>query len=153
MLPPLRGGGDGRTWEGSLDGKTHGQDRHERFVGHGVDDRPDYSLEIPSPGNPPVEQVGDSGVRKQPDGPGMVVVQDEVAYHGSGDEAREGQDVGEGVNVLVGRELFEGTKDGLLGIQGRFAGDSSVRSRSRKGGRKGGEGVTWLASDVSCALA
>lgn len=41
----------------------------------------------------------------------MRVVEDEVADDGGGDEARERQDVGDGVDVFVGGELGEGFGD------------------------------------------
>jgi hypothetical protein len=56
----------------------------------------------------------------------MIVVQDEVANNRRGDEAGEGQDVGDGVDVLVGRELFESIEYRLFGILRRFAREWSV---------------------------
>lgn len=53
-------------------------------------------------------------------------MQDEVANNRRGDEAGEGQDVGDGVDVLVGRELFESIEYRLFGILRRFAREWSV---------------------------
>jgi hypothetical protein len=63
----------------------------------------------------------------------MVVMQHKVADYGSGNQAREGENVGDGVDVFVGSKLFESTSDRLLWIWRRFTGDLSVfiRSNSR----------------------
>ena len=93
--------GDSHTWQRPLHGQGHGQHRHERLVGHGVDDGADDGAEVPAAGDPAVEGVGDAGVGKQAQGRGMVVVQDAVPDEGRRNEAGGGQDVGDGVDVLA----------------------------------------------------
>jgi hypothetical protein len=77
------------TWKCAFDGEAHCQDGHERLVGHRVDHSPDDRLLIPPPGDVPVDEIRQPGVCKEPDGPGMLVVKDEVAddgrRHESGD--------------------------------------------------------------------
>jgi hypothetical protein len=108
----------GGTWEGALDGETHGQYGHEDFVGHGVDDGADDRLLVPAPGDVAINKICETGVGKEPDSPGMVVVQDEVADDGRGNEAGEGEDVGNGVDVLVRGELGQDFEEWCLGFLG-----------------------------------
>lgn len=66
---------------------------------------------MPFARDPAVDEVGDAGVGEESEGPGVRVVQDEVADDGGGDEAGQGEDVGDGVDVLMGGELGEGFGD------------------------------------------
>lgn len=54
-----------------------------------------------APRDPPVERVGEAGVGEEGEGEGVVVVEDGVADEGGGDEARGGEEVGEGVDVFA----------------------------------------------------
>ena len=97
------------TGEGAFDGQTDGQDSHECLVGHRVDDGSDDGLQFPSSSNVAVDEVGDGRVGEETDGPGVLVVQDEVADDGGGDETGEGEDVRDGVDVFVGGQGREET--------------------------------------------
>ena len=52
--------------------------------------------------DPAVDEVSDAGVGEEPNGPGMLVVQNEVADDGRDREPGEGEDVGDRVDVFVG---------------------------------------------------
>lgn len=95
---------DGATGQGGLDSQAHRHDRHQCLVGHRVDHRPHDRLQIPFPRDPAIDQVGDAGVDEEHEGRQMLLVDDEVADDGGGEQAREGEDVGEGVDVFVGVE-------------------------------------------------
>lgn len=96
-------GCDERTWDGAVDGQTGDTDGHQQLIGHGVDDGADHRLEVVPPGDVTVDEVGDAGVREQGQGGPVVVVHEEVPYERSGDQPREGENVGDGVDVLVRR--------------------------------------------------
>jgi hypothetical protein len=109
------------TRKRSFDSKTDRQDCHERFVRHGINHCPNHSLEVPSSGNPAIDQISDSSIRKESNCPGVVIVQHKIAYDGCSDEAGESQDVGESVDIFMGGELLEGTEDWPLRVCRRFA--------------------------------
>ncbi len=96
-----RSGAERPTWQSPLHGQTDGQNGHERLVGHGIDDGAHDRLQFPASSNISVDKVCDSGVGEESHGPGVLVVEDEVAYDRGGDEAGEGEDVWDGVDVLV----------------------------------------------------
>lgn len=83
-----------RTRQSSLNGQANHQDGHEDLVGHGVDHASDDGLEVPSPSDPSIDQIGDAGVGEEADCPGMLIMQNEIGDDGGGDEAGEGEDVG-----------------------------------------------------------
>lgn len=58
-------------------------------------------MQVPAAGDPAVEEVGEAGVEEEGEGVEVLVGDDEVADCGGGDQAREGEDVGDGVDVLV----------------------------------------------------
>ena len=78
-----------------------GADRHERFVGHGVDHSADDGGLVEAAGEVAVDQIGDAGVGEEAEGGEGLGGEDEVADGGGGEEAREGEDVGDGVDVFV----------------------------------------------------
>lgn len=99
--------------------QRHGKHRHERLVGHGVDDGSYHGALVPSPRDPAVQKVGHARVGEETEGPGVMVVQDAVADEGGGDEAREGQPVGDGVDVFAlgdGAGLREGGFESCCGL-------------------------------------
>lgn len=104
------------TWKCAFDGEAHCQDGHERLVGHRVDHSPDDRLLIPPPGDVPVDEIRQPGVCKEPDGPDMLVVKDEVADDGRRHESREREKVRDVVDILVGRELREDFEEWFLGL-------------------------------------
>lgn len=91
----------GPTRERPLSGEAHSEDSHQRLVCHRINHSPDNSLLLPSPRDPPVQQIRHTGVREQAQGPGMLVVEDKVAHKRRGHEARERQQVREGTDVFA----------------------------------------------------
>lgn len=69
---------------------------------------------VPSSGDVAIYQVGQAGIRKEPDCPSMIIVQDKVAYHRSRDQPREGKQVGHRIDVLVWRKLGQNLKEWLF---------------------------------------
>ena len=84
-----------------LDRQTNRQNRHQGLIRHRIDDRPHHRLQLEAPGNPSVDEIGDAGIGEEAHGPGVLVVQDEIADDGGGEEAGEGEEVGDGVDVFV----------------------------------------------------
>lgn len=102
------------TRECPLDGQTHCQDSHERFVRHRINNCADNRLQIPSSSNPPIQQICDARISENADRPGMVIVKHEISHHRRGNQSGKGQEVGDVVDVLV--------QDGFasdLGVFGR----------------------------------
>lgn len=91
------------TRQGAAISQAHGQDGHQGLISHRVDDAANNSLEIPAARDPAVEQVRDARVREQAQRPDVGVVEDGVADEGRGHEAREREEVGHRVDVLVWR--------------------------------------------------
>ena len=75
------------TGQDTLDCQTHRQDGHQRLVSHGIDDRSDYGLQVPFSRDPAIDEVSDAGIDEEGERGGVVVVKDEVANDGGGDEA------------------------------------------------------------------
>ena len=73
-----------------LDCECDNGDRHQEFVGHGVDDRTDDSGLLVASGEVAVDGVGDAGVEEKGQREGRLGGEDGVADSGSGEEAREG---------------------------------------------------------------
>jgi len=96
------------TWEGTLDSKRHGKNDHQGLVGHGINDAAGHGLQLPSPRQPAVDQVGEAGVGEQRESPFVVVMQEEVRRHGRGHQTRDGEEVGQVVDVLARRQAGEG---------------------------------------------
>lgn len=94
------GEGEGET---AVDGETGYQCRHEELVGHWVYHAADDRLQMPAAGDPAVEQIGQRGVGEERKGIQMVVVDDEVANHGGGDQPGEGKHIGQVVDLLMAR--------------------------------------------------
>jgi hypothetical protein len=69
----------------------------------------------PAAGEGAVGDVGDAGVEEEGEGVCGHVVEDEVAGRGGGEQAREGEQVGEGVDVLVSVESGEAGQAWSLG--------------------------------------
>ena len=115
------------TWKSAIDGKTDGQDSHQRLVRHRVNDGSHDCLELPAPCDIPVEQVRNTGICKQSKGPGMVVVKDQVPNGRGSDEPGDGQDIGKRVDVLV-RSDSQGLEKAFLSRSGR---SRSTRTRRR----------------------
>ena len=105
------------TWKCAFGSKAHGQDSHENLVGHGVDHGSDDRLLVPSPGDISIDEVSKSGIREESDGPGMVVMQDKIADDWSGHKTGEGEEVWDGVDILVGCELGQNIEKRLLGFR------------------------------------
>lgn len=95
-----------RTWKRAFDSQANRQDSHERLIRHWINDGADYCLAVPAPSNPSVQQVRDACVRKEADGPGMLVVQHEVSDHRRSNEPGKCQEVGNRVDVFVQRWVF-----------------------------------------------
>ena len=91
------------TRKRALDGQRDRQNRHERLVGHGVDDGADDSPQVPPARDPAVEQIRDARPREQAGRPPVLVVQDAVADDWRGRQPREGEEVRDRVDVLVPR--------------------------------------------------
>lgn len=60
---------------------------------------------MPFPRDPTVHEVRDAGVGEESESPGMRVVENEIADDGGGDEARQGEEVRDSVDILMWREL------------------------------------------------
>ena len=58
---------------------TNIQQRHQRLVRHRINDRADDRLQLIAARDPAVHQVRDTGVGEEAKGPGVGVVQYEVA--------------------------------------------------------------------------
>lgn len=104
-----------RGRQAAVDGEARDDGGHEEFVGHGVDDAAYNGLQLPPARDPAVEEVGETRVDEEGEGPEVLVVHDEVAEDGRGEEPGEGQEVGEVpyLFVLEGGELgFEGGAEG-----------------------------------------
>ena len=101
-------GGLVRTRQGTLNGEADGQDGHQGLVRHGVDDCSDNGFAVPASRNPAIEKVGHAGIGKEAHGPGMCVVEDQVADDGSGDESRERQEIRDRVYIFVKHIAFDG---------------------------------------------
>lgn len=73
---------------------------------------------VPFASDPAIQKIGDAGVGEQPEGCGVVVVEDAVPDEGGGDEAGEGQPVGDGVDVFALGDggLRQGGFDGCCGF-------------------------------------
>ncbi|KAI4277183.1 MAG: hypothetical protein LQ337_001959 [Flavoplaca oasis] len=77
---------------------------HQGFVRHGIDDGADNSLKIPFPGNPAIDQIRGPGVKEKAKGGKVLLVEDEITDNRSSNKSREGQDIGNGVYVLMRRQ-------------------------------------------------
>ena len=111
--------GDEPGGEAALEGERDGGDGHERLVRHRVDDGADHGLGVVSPGQVAVDQVGEAGVEEETACDQGLGGEDEVAYRGRGEEAAEGEAVGEVPDLFVGGQAaagFEGGED--LGADG-----------------------------------
>jgi hypothetical protein len=90
------------TRQSSLPRQAPYQRRHQRFIRHGIDHASDDGLLFPAPCDPAIDQVRDSGISEQNEGVGRLLSDDQVANDWSCDETGEGEEVGEGIDVLVG---------------------------------------------------
>ena len=63
------------TWEGAFNCQAHGQNCHECFVCHGIDDGADDGLELPPSGNVSVDQVCNTCICEEAHCPSMVIVE------------------------------------------------------------------------------
>lgn len=106
-MSPNRVINDGPTGQSGLYGQANRHDRHQSLVSHWIYDRPHDGLQLPSPRDPSVDQVRDAGVYEESEGGQMLFMDDEVADDGGGEQAREGEDVGERVYVFVRVERGE----------------------------------------------
>lgn len=95
------------TWDGALDGQRDGQDDHQCLVSHGIDDAPRDGLELPFPRQPAVDQIRDACIRKEAQRPCVVVVQQQIGGGRRGEQAGDGQEVGQVVDVLVWRQTSQ----------------------------------------------
>lgn len=95
-----RRGGTLLTGQESCIGQGPGQADHQGLVGHGVDHASHDALLVPAASEVAVEEIGDAGVAEQQDGGEVLVLEDEVADEGRGEEAREGEEIGERVDVF-----------------------------------------------------
>ena len=64
------------TGQSGFDGQTHGQHRHQRFVGHRIDDGADDSLQLPAPSDPAVDEICDASIGEEAKGPGIGIMDD-----------------------------------------------------------------------------
>ena len=92
------------TWQSPLDRQTDCQNRHERLIRHWIDDSANDGLQPPMPRNVAIDKVADAGVREETNGPDVLIVQDEVANDRGREQTRKGQDVGNRIDVFVGRQ-------------------------------------------------
>lgn len=97
-------------------GQTWHADGHQQLIGHRVDDRPDNRLQAVSPGDIPVDQIGDACVGEQRQGDAVLVVDEEVANQRGHGQAGEGEDVRDGVDVFVSPEGDPGEDPRLFGL-------------------------------------
>lgn len=90
------------TGKTTLDRQSHRQDGHEHLVCHRVDDRADNGAQVPFASYPSVQEVGNTGIGKQPERPGMMVVENTIADEGCSNKPGCSQKVRNGVDVLSG---------------------------------------------------
>ena len=102
------------TWKGPLDCQTNRQYRHQRLVGHRIDDRSDDGLKVPPSRYVTIDQICDSGVGKKPNSPGMVIMENKIADDRRCNEPRESEDVWNGVYIFVRGELRQDFENWLL---------------------------------------
>lgn len=106
-----RGGGcvcaeleTGPTRQCSLGSQAANGDGHQEFIGHGIDDAAYDRLQLPSTSDPSIDHVRYTSIGEESQGPCMLIVQNQVANHRSGDESREGQDIGNVPDLLMCRQ-------------------------------------------------
>jgi hypothetical protein len=109
------------TWKRAFDSEADRQDRHESLVRHGVNDRPDNGLEVPPSCYISVDKISYASICKEPDGPGMIIMQDEIANNRRGDQAGKCKDIWDGVDVLMRSESCQNFEKRPLGIIGWFS--------------------------------
>ena len=56
---------------------------------------------VPFAGDPPVEEISHTGIGEKGQGPGVMAMDDAVANNWGREEAGEGEQVGDGVDVLM----------------------------------------------------
>lgn len=101
---PRKGNRRPLTRQGALHSQSHGQDHHEGLVGHWVNDSAHNGTLVPFPRYPAIKEVGDACVGKKAQGPSVMVMKDAVTNERGGNEAGCGQDIGDGVDVLMSRD-------------------------------------------------
>lgn len=67
-----------RTRQCSLGSKTSCRYSHQQLVGHWVDNTAHDRLQLPPPGNPPIDEVRDAGVCEETQSPRMLVMKNQV---------------------------------------------------------------------------
>lgn len=98
----MRGEGEREpTGQAPLGRQTPDQHRHQRLVRHRVNDAADDRLQPPPPRQPAVDEVGRARIREERHRGRVLLGQHEVAQRRRGEQAREGQEVREVVDVLV----------------------------------------------------
>ena len=126
----------GATGQSGLYSQANGHDRHQGLVCHWINDGPHDRLQLPFPRYPSVDQVRDGGVDEENQGRQMLFMNDEIADDGGGEQAREGEDVGDRINVFMGVEGGEQAR----GDQWTSASNGGVRPFSNEGdGRSGAQ--------------
>lgn len=67
------------TRKSTLCGEAAYQHRHQKFIGHRINNASNDSLQLPFPSDPAIDQVADPGISEKTDGPYMLIMQDEVS--------------------------------------------------------------------------
>jgi hypothetical protein len=93
------------TRQSTFDSKTADQYGHESLVSHWVDDASNYTLQFPPSRDPTVDEVGDTSVCEETQSPHILVVEHKIAYNWRSDKPREGEKVGNGVDVFMWSEI------------------------------------------------
>lgn len=62
-------------------GETADENSHKSLISHRVYNASNDCLQLPSPRNPPVDEICDSGIRKQAHSPSMLLMDHEIANH------------------------------------------------------------------------
>lgn len=102
FLPLVQQDGERKlTGQRPLHSQCDGKHRHQRLVSERVDDGADHGTQVPLARDPAVQQVRDAGVREKAQCPAVVTMQDAVADEGRGNQPRDSQQVGDGVDILV----------------------------------------------------
>ena len=99
------------TRQSAFDSKTADQYSHESLVSHWVDDTSNYSLQFPSSRDPTVDKVGDTGICEEADSPCMIVVEYKIAYYWRSEQPREGEKIGDGIDVFMWGQIRQSLYD------------------------------------------
>ncbi len=68
------------TRQSPLDGQADRQNRHQCLISHGINDGAHNGLQLPMSGDVSIDEVRDPRVRKQAEGPRMLIVQNEIPH-------------------------------------------------------------------------